>query len=103
MDKDQVIAKLREHETELRAAGAERISIFGSVARGEATEGSDLDVLVTLSEPVIQSGWGYFSALEDLRTLITEITGANSVDVISEPLEKERFRQNVERDRAIAY
>ncbi len=36
MDKDQVIAKFREHETELRAAGAERMSIFGSVARGEA-------------------------------------------------------------------
>ncbi|TNM65905.1 HepT-like ribonuclease domain-containing protein [Aliirhizobium smilacinae] len=44
MDKDQVIAKLREHETELRAAGAERMSIFGSVARGEATEDFDIDL-----------------------------------------------------------
>lgn len=103
MDKDQVIAKLREHETELRAAGAEQLSIFGSVARGEATEESDLDVLVKLSDPIIQSGWGYFSAIEDLRALITDITGANSVDVVSEPLAKERFRRNVERDRAIAY
>lgn len=55
MGKDQVIAKLREHETELRAAGAEHVSLFGSVARGEATEVSDLDVLVTLSDLVIQS------------------------------------------------
>jgi len=103
MDKDQVIAKLREHETELRAAGAEQMSIFGSVARGEATEESDLDVLVKFSDPIIQSGWGYFSALEDLRTLITGITGARSVDIVAEPLQKERFRRNVERDRAIAY
>ncbi|UIY30190.1 DUF881 domain-containing protein [Neorhizobium galegae] len=35
MDKDLVIAKLREHEDELRAAGAEHVSIFGSVARGK--------------------------------------------------------------------
>jgi predicted nucleotidyltransferase len=54
MDKDQVIAKLREHETELRAAGAERVSIFGSVARGEATEESDLDVLLRISDPIMQ-------------------------------------------------
>ncbi len=103
MDKDLVIAKLREHETELRAAGAEHVSIFGSVARGEATADSDLDVLVKFAEPVIQSGFGYFSAIEDLRSLIAGITGATSVDIVSEPLGKEVFRRNVERDRAIAY
>ncbi|WP_105439070.1 nucleotidyltransferase family protein [Neorhizobium sp. T25_13] len=103
MDKDLVIAKLREHEDELRAAGAEHVSIFGSVARGEATVESDLDVLVKFAEPVIQSGFGYFSTLEDLRVLISSITGASSVDIIAEPLQKERLRRNVERDRAIAY
>jgi len=103
MDKDLVIAKLREHEDQLRAAGAEHVSIFGSVARGDATAGSDLDVLVAFAEPVIQSGFGYFSAIEDLRLLIAGITGARSVDIVSEPMNKERFRRNVERDRAIAY
>ena len=103
MDKDQVIAKLREHETELRAAGAEHMSIFGSVARGEATEGSDLDVLVRFSDPVIQSGWDYITTVEDLRALIGNITGASSVDIVPEPMRKESFRKRVERDRAVAY
>ncbi|TDK37456.1 hypothetical protein E2F50_11395 [Rhizobium deserti] len=103
MDKDQVIAKLREHEQELRAAGAEHVSIFGSVARGEATDESDLDVLVKFAEPLLHSGWGYFSAIEDLRALIIGITGASSVDIVPEPLRKERFRRSVERDRAVAY
>jgi predicted nucleotidyltransferase len=103
MDKDQVIAKLREHETELRAAGAERVSIFGSVARGEATEESDLDVLVRISDPIMQSGWGYFSALAILLERIAEITGFDSVDVIAEPITKDRVRRSVERDRTIAY
>lgn len=103
MDKDQVIAIIRKHETELRAAGAEHVSLFGSVARGEATAESDLDVLVKFSEPVIQSGFGYFNALESLRLLISRITGAPSVDIVAEPLGKERFKRNVERDRAVAY
>ncbi len=103
MDKDQVIAIIRKHETELRAAGAEHVSLFGSVARGEATADSDLDVLVKFSEPVIQSGFGYFSALAMLQERITEITGFAKVDVIAEPIGKENFRRSIEKDRAIAF
>jgi len=103
MDKDQVIAKLREHEAELRAAGAEQMSIFGSVARGEATDESDLDVLVKLTDPVAKSGWGYFSALAMLQERIINITGFYKVDVIAEPIEKERVRQSVEKDRKFAF
>jgi hypothetical protein len=36
MDKSTIIAKLREHQGELRAAGVEHISLFGSYARGTA-------------------------------------------------------------------
>jgi predicted nucleotidyltransferase len=35
MDKSTIIAKLREHEPELKAAGIVRLSLFGSVARGD--------------------------------------------------------------------
>ncbi|MCL6706165.1 nucleotidyltransferase domain-containing protein [Pseudomonas sp. R2.Fl] len=103
MDKDQVIARLREHEAELRAAGAEHVSIFGSVARGEATAGSDLDVLVKLTEPVTRSGFGYFSALAILQERITEITDFENVDVIAEPVQKENVRRSIERDLAVAF
>ncbi|RWX77195.1 hypothetical protein EPK99_16235 [Neorhizobium lilium] len=103
MDKDLVIAKLREHENELRAAGAEHVSIFGSVARGEATAESDLDVLVKFAEPVIQSGFGYFSALAILQERVTEITGFPKVDVVAEPILKESVRKSIERDRKVAF
>ena len=55
MDREQVIAKLREHEPELKASGIERLSLFGSVARGEARPDSDVDILVDL-EPGKPSG-----------------------------------------------
>ncbi|MGE7371243.1 nucleotidyltransferase family protein [Neorhizobium sp. NPDC001467] len=103
MDKDIVIAKLREHEAELRAAGAEHVSLFGSVARGDATADSDLDVLVKLSEPVILSGFGYFSALAILQDRITDITGYDKVDVVAEPITKDNVRRSIEKDCAIAF
>ena len=45
MDKSAVIAKLREHAPELKAAGIVRLSLFGSVARGDATTQSDIDLM----------------------------------------------------------
>jgi predicted nucleotidyltransferase len=42
------LAILSLHEAELRSAGVSHAAIFGSVARGEATAASDIDVLVEL-------------------------------------------------------
>jgi predicted nucleotidyltransferase len=44
MDKDDVIQKLLAHEAELRAEGISHVFLFGSVARGEADEKSDVDL-----------------------------------------------------------
>lgn len=45
---------LRERRNEIesvaRAHGASRVRVFGSVARGEASEASDLDLLVDLEQ-----------------------------------------------------
>jgi len=46
MDKSIIIAKLREHEAELRAAGVEHLTLHGSYARGTAIrEASDIDLI----------------------------------------------------------
>jgi predicted nucleotidyltransferase len=54
-----VIAALRAHEGELRAAGVETLSVFGSVARGEQSEKSDLDVAIRLSPRAAQGGFDF--------------------------------------------
>ena len=46
MDKSTIIAKLRAHESELKAAGIEHLSLHGSYARGTAVGAmSDVDVI----------------------------------------------------------
>jgi uncharacterized protein len=44
MKRDDAIARLRAHEVELRRLGVEHLYLFGSTARGEAREDSDVDL-----------------------------------------------------------
>jgi predicted nucleotidyltransferase len=102
MNKDQILAQLRAHESELKAAGVEKVSIFGSSARGEATDSSDVDLVVRLSPESSQGGFAYFGRLEALTQRLKEILG-RPVDIVTEPVRKERLRRIIERDSAVAF
>lgn len=46
MDRSTIIARLRDHEDELKATGVEHLSLHGSYARGTAIGGaSDVDII----------------------------------------------------------
>src|SRR5688572_24481853 len=51
MDSETVIRTLRAHEEELRAEGISHVFLFGSVARGEADEHSDVDLFFDYHDP----------------------------------------------------
>jgi uncharacterized protein len=44
MRREDVIARLKEHEAELRRLGVEHLYLFGSTARDEAGDDSDVDL-----------------------------------------------------------
>jgi uncharacterized protein len=46
MTRDEIIARLKAHETEIKAEGVVYLALFGSRARGDARPDSDLDVLI---------------------------------------------------------
>ena len=48
--KTVVLSKLREHMEELRKFGVKRIGLFGSYARDEQDEESDVDLVVEFEE-----------------------------------------------------
>jgi predicted nucleotidyltransferase len=102
MTRDDIIAALRAHEPELRAAGVLSLSLVGSFARGDDEEGSDIDVLVRLAEESTKSGFAYFGRLDELSRRLAAILGRR-VDVITEPVRKDRLRSNLEKDRTLAF
>jgi len=48
MNGQEIIAKLRENEAELRARGVTHAALFGSRARSEATAYSDTDIMIEI-------------------------------------------------------
>jgi predicted nucleotidyltransferase len=102
VDREQAVALLRAHEAELKGAGVARLSVFGSVARGDATDTSDVDVMIRLSPEAAQGGFAYFGRLNTISRRLEEILGC-AVDVVAEPVRKERLRQTIEREATLAF
>jgi len=102
MKHDEIIAKLRAHEQELRAAGVTSLALFGSAARGEQRSDSDVDVVVQFSDEARSEGFAYFGRLDSLNRRLREILQL-PVDIVAEPIQKERLKREIERDRIVAF
>src|SRR5271169_6995631 len=48
INREEIIAKLRAHQAELRRRGVRHAALFGSLARGEGKRTSDIDILIEL-------------------------------------------------------
>jgi uncharacterized protein len=92
MLKETICQLLKEREADLRARGVEAIGLFGSVARGDASAQSDVDLLLTL-RPLS------FSLL-DLASLQRELSAlfGRDADLTTTPLSNPYLRELVERD-----
>jgi predicted nucleotidyltransferase len=71
----EVLAELRKLQSELTQRHVARIGVFGSMARGDATPQSDIDVLVEMTDE------GDLFDLVSVKTLL-ERTFDQSVDVV---------------------
>ena len=92
MRREQALRILAGHRRELRERfGVKSLRLFGSVARDEASEQSDVDVLVDFDET--PSLFGFLR----LQGYLQDLLGAK-VDLITETGLKERARPYVEKD-----
>jgi predicted nucleotidyltransferase len=66
MRRTDVIARLKEAGPALRALGVAGLYLFGSHARDEATQESDVDVFV---DPVSEDEFGFLPFMDAYRTL----------------------------------
>jgi predicted nucleotidyltransferase len=92
MQREQILHTLRMHHRYLAEQyGVQSLALFGSVARNEANERSDVDLIVEFSRPV-----GYFG-LFALQDYLSQMLG-HPVDVGTLPSLKPRLRQRIEQD-----
>lgn len=89
MNRSDAIRRLKKNQDELKSRFAiESLSIFGSVARDQATLDSDLDILVSFRETP-----GLLKFLE-LKSHLEKICRC-SVDLVTEKALKEQFREQI--------
>lgn len=74
MKRDEVLRVLaRFRERRQGEFGIVRLGVFGSVAREQATEASDVDVVIELEEPDLLALVGVKQELEELLRIPTDI------------------------------
>lgn len=85
--RDQILTSLAEHRQTITDLGVRRLALFGSAARGEATEGSDLDFVVEFSKKS-------FDAYMDLKFFLEKLFGC-AVDLVIADVIKPRLRDRI--------
>jgi hypothetical protein len=91
MERDEALAKISALRPELAEMGVRSLSVFGSVARGEAAGASDIDLLVEFDRPV-----GLFHFVR-VRNFLSRELGAD-VDLVTPDALSGDVRENVLRE-----
>ncbi len=102
MTPEQAATALRASESELKALGVSSASIFGSVARGESRPESDVDIAVRLTDHFSEGGFAHFGKMEELREMLARMLNCK-VDLVEEPVKKQRLQAEIDRDRVFAF
>jgi predicted nucleotidyltransferase len=93
VDREYVLAKLREQREHIeRQYGLRLVGLVGSVARGEATEESDIDVIVDVT------GRPTLFSLSEAETELAEAVGLGlPVEIVLREGMRPRGRRLIER------
>jgi len=94
-DRERVLRIIRAHADELRAMKVRSVSLFGSVARGEAGADSDIDLLLDVERPFT------FFDLSDVKARLEELLGRR-VDLVTRDGLNRDLREGVMRESILA-
>lgn len=86
---EDVKKALAAHKAELKARGVKSLAVFGSVARGDAEPGSDVDLLAEFERP-----FGLFKFVR-VKAYLEELLGGAEVDLVSRDAVYEELRDDI--------
>jgi uncharacterized protein len=69
MNRQDIIAKLKENEAALRSRGVSHAALFGSRARGDNRSDSDIDIMIEIDPAAHIGVWGYVGLKEYIAAL----------------------------------
>ena len=98
MDNRTVIERLRRHEAELKAAGVQHLRLFGSVARGEETEHSDVDLMADVDPAQRRT----LLTLARIQNMLCDVLGAK-VDLSLTGALREPIKSRAQREAVLAF
>lgn len=87
MTQSDIFKAIDNHRAEIQKLGVRSLQLFGSSARGEAEESSDLDFLVEFESPS-------FDNYMDLKFLLEDLFGRN-IDLVLKDTIKPRLRDSI--------
>jgi predicted nucleotidyltransferase len=89
--KQEVLEKLLECKPDLQVNfGVEKIGLFGSYSREEQTEDSDVDILVTFSNPI---GWEFIDLKDQLESVLQKKVDLVTMSAIKPQLKEKILRE----------
>ncbi len=88
MDKNEILKNLKNNKQNLKSNfHLAKIGLFGSFARGEATNTSDIDIIVKFDKPI---GWDFIILKEYLEDILNR-----EVDLVTEEAIKFQMKKGI--------
>jgi uncharacterized protein len=98
MNRQEIIARLRENEAELRARGVAHAALFGSRARDDTRPDSDTDIMVEIDPAARVTLFGYVGLKDYIASLFD-----GPVDVVNRAALKPYVRPAATTDAIYAF
>jgi len=91
MDREIILSRVQAHRPKLAEFGVASLALFGSMARGDAGDTSDVDFLVSFEGPAT------FDRYMDLKLFLEDLL-ERRVDLVTERGLRDEVRPFVERE-----
>ena len=97
MNRDEAISRLKQHEADLKRLGVEHLYMFGSTARGDAQEDSDVDLFFDHEKGKL----GLYE-LMDVKEQAASILGCKT-DIMTRNSLHPRLKERIEKSAVLVF
>jgi predicted nucleotidyltransferase len=95
MNKQTALSILAEHREQLKGYSVKNLSLFGSTARDEASENSDVDILVEFDDNAQVGLFGFIELKQYLEGILKQPVDLGTIETLKDPIRKQVLKEAV--------